>query len=177
MDSRRVRFTAAPAGVFPVCCRPRGPVAVWRMIRFAWPTRGPGWTGRRSTYERRDMGGLQTHRCLAIWSFIASKQSKNASRRCWPGRRRFPEDPQPGGTRRGMSVAGRNIEALVDRAAPLSEYAWKFRYPGESDEPSAHDADEALAVASRGPCLGRGSARARGSRSTRGGQETHAEDS
>jgi len=36
---------------------------------------------------------------------------------------------------------------LTAQAAPLTEYAWKFRYPGESDEPRAQEAEEALAAA------------------------------
>ena len=39
------------------------------------------------------------------------------------------------------------IEPLVDRAVPLTAYAWKFRYPGELEEPSVVEAEEALAVA------------------------------
>jgi HEPN domain-containing protein len=36
---------------------------------------------------------------------------------------------------------------VADQAAPLSEYAWKFRYPGETDEPDRAEAEEALAAA------------------------------
>ncbi len=36
---------------------------------------------------------------------------------------------------------------LADEAAPLTEYAWRFRYPGESDEPVREEAEQALAVA------------------------------
>lgn len=39
------------------------------------------------------------------------------------------------------------LRALVDRAVPLTEYAWKFRYPGEPEEPSQEEAEEALAIA------------------------------
>jgi len=39
------------------------------------------------------------------------------------------------------------LEALLQRAAVLTEYAWKFRYPGEPEEPTALEADEALALA------------------------------
>jgi HEPN domain-containing protein len=39
------------------------------------------------------------------------------------------------------------LRALVDRAAPLTEYAWRFRYPGEPEEPSREEAEEALAIA------------------------------
>lgn len=36
---------------------------------------------------------------------------------------------------------------LVDQAVPLTEYAWRFRYPGESDEPTREEAEPALATA------------------------------
>lgn len=38
---------------------------------------------------------------------------------------------------------------VVEDAAPLTEYAWKFRYPGEQSEPPPDEADEALAIARR----------------------------
>ncbi len=37
--------------------------------------------------------------------------------------------------------------SLIDRAVPLTEYAWKFRYPGDPDEPSREEAQEALDTA------------------------------
>ncbi len=39
------------------------------------------------------------------------------------------------------------LGAIVDRAAPLTEYAWRFRYPGEPNEPSQEEAVEALSTA------------------------------
>mgnify|MGYP001596119713 CR=1 FL=1 len=39
------------------------------------------------------------------------------------------------------------LRPLIDRAAPLTEYAWKYRYPGEPDEPTPDEAKDALAVA------------------------------
>jgi len=39
------------------------------------------------------------------------------------------------------------LKELVDRAAPLTEYAWKFRYPGEVTAASASEAEQALALA------------------------------
>jgi HEPN domain-containing protein len=36
---------------------------------------------------------------------------------------------------------------VADEAAPLTEYAWKFRYPGETDEPDCAEAEAALAAA------------------------------
>ena len=40
-----------------------------------------------------------------------------------------------------------SLQTMSDQAAPLTEYAWKFRYPGESDEPTWEEAEEALAIA------------------------------
>jgi HEPN domain-containing protein len=39
------------------------------------------------------------------------------------------------------------LQDFVDRAVPLTEYAWKFRYPGEPQEPSLEEAEEALVIA------------------------------
>jgi HEPN domain-containing protein len=39
------------------------------------------------------------------------------------------------------------LRVAVDRAVPLSEYAWKFRYPGAPYEPTAEEAQEAIAIA------------------------------
>jgi hypothetical protein len=39
------------------------------------------------------------------------------------------------------------LHDFVDRAVPLAEYAWKFRYPGEPQEPSLDEAEEALVIA------------------------------
>ena len=39
------------------------------------------------------------------------------------------------------------LESVLRRAAPLTEYAWRFRYPGDLDEPSVEEAREALAIA------------------------------
>ncbi len=39
------------------------------------------------------------------------------------------------------------LEHLARRAAPLTEYAWRFRYPGEPEEPSVGEANEAFAIA------------------------------
>lgn len=38
---------------------------------------------------------------------------------------------------------------LVDEAAPLTEYGWKFRYPGEASEATRAEAEAALATAGR----------------------------
>lgn len=39
------------------------------------------------------------------------------------------------------------LRALIDCAVPLTEYAWKFRYPGDPDEPSFDEVKEALQIA------------------------------
>ena len=39
------------------------------------------------------------------------------------------------------------LGVLVDEAAPLTEYAWRFRDPGEFRDPGREEAEQALAVA------------------------------
>lgn len=41
------------------------------------------------------------------------------------------------------------IEALVDEAIPLTEYAWVFRYPGAPPTPEVSEGDAALDIALR----------------------------
>jgi hypothetical protein len=36
------------------------------------------------------------------------------------------------------------LENVLKRAAPLTEYAWKFRYPGDASEPPRAEADAAV---------------------------------
>lgn len=39
------------------------------------------------------------------------------------------------------------LESILRRVAPLTEYAWKFRYPGDPEEPDIVEADQALNLA------------------------------
>jgi len=39
------------------------------------------------------------------------------------------------------------LRPMVGEAVPLTQYAWKFRYPGEPGEPSPEEAESALATA------------------------------
>lgn len=41
------------------------------------------------------------------------------------------------------------LEALLRASAPLTEYAWRFRYPGEVFEPDRQEVEDALELASR----------------------------
>jgi HEPN domain-containing protein len=50
---------------------------------------------------------------------------------------------------RQCAVLRPDLEPLLRAAAPLTEYAWKFRYPGEVEEPALEEADAALAIARR----------------------------
>lgn len=40
-----------------------------------------------------------------------------------------------------------SLEPLLRRAAELTDYAWKFRYPGEPEEPPREEAEQALTLA------------------------------
>ncbi|GIX48159.1 MAG: DNA-binding protein [Candidatus Tectimicrobiota bacterium] len=50
-----------------------------------------------------------------------------------------------------LGEACRQIDAtlrpVVDRVVPLTAYAWKYRYPGDPEEPSKAEAEAALATA------------------------------
>ncbi len=46
----------------------------------------------------------------------------------------------------GCAAIDPTLEPLLHRAAPLTDYAWKHRYPGE-EEPPQSEAQSALAVA------------------------------
>ncbi len=49
----------------------------------------------------------------------------------------------------GQQCAGidSSLESLFMLAASLTQYAWKFRYPGEPKEPSVEEAEQAIALA------------------------------
>ena len=40
-----------------------------------------------------------------------------------------------------------SLEAALRPAASLTQYAWKYRYPGDADEPAPEEAEEALVLA------------------------------
>ena len=54
----------------------------------------------------------------------------------------MPHDPA-----RVAEVRAWLARGVVDRAVPLTEYAWRFRYPGEDDAPTDDEAEDALATA------------------------------
>jgi HEPN domain-containing protein len=39
------------------------------------------------------------------------------------------------------------LKEIVDRAVPLTEYAWKFRYPGQPQSPSLKETEAAVTLA------------------------------
>lgn len=41
------------------------------------------------------------------------------------------------------------LQTVVDPAVPLTEYAWVFRYPGDSPKPTVQEAGEAFLTAKR----------------------------
>jgi HEPN domain-containing protein len=42
-----------------------------------------------------------------------------------------------------------SLEPLLRESAPLTEYAWRFRYPGEPFEPERQEVEDALELAAR----------------------------
>lgn len=51
----------------------------------------------------------------------------------------------------GMQCAdvAADLESLLRSAAPLTEYAWKYRYPGEVDSPTRQQTEESIEIADR----------------------------
>ena len=45
------------------------------------------------------------------------------------------------------TIVDPTLASVAREAEPLSQYAWEFRYPGESDDPTANQAKEALRLA------------------------------
>lgn len=39
------------------------------------------------------------------------------------------------------------LSEILDRAVPLTEYAWAYRYPGAPEEPSTEEAGDAIQIA------------------------------
>ncbi len=50
---------------------------------------------------------------------------------------------------RACTAIDPTLTALVDAAAPLTEFAWKFRYPGDVGEPTREEAEREIEVARR----------------------------
>ena len=52
---------------------------------------------------------------------------------------------------RGMECVALDseLEVLLRSAAPLTEYAWKYRYPGDSEEPTRQQTEDSLQIANR----------------------------
>ena len=40
-----------------------------------------------------------------------------------------------------------NLKDVIDRAVPLTRYAWEFRYPGEPEKPLQEEAETAISLA------------------------------
>jgi HEPN domain-containing protein len=51
------------------------------------------------------------------------------------------------GLGRQCAQIDRGLAPFGERAARLTDYAWKYRYPGEPEEPSREEAESALALA------------------------------
>lgn len=50
---------------------------------------------------------------------------------------------------RACAAIDASLTALVDEAAPLTEFAWKFRYPGDAGEPTREEAQREIEIAKR----------------------------
>lgn len=76
-------------------------------------------------------------------------------KRSWPSRRRCSTrlysiaNKQPKRFGEQCLSIDSSLREAVNQAVPLSEYAWKFRYPGDPYEPTPEEVVEALSTARR----------------------------
>ncbi|MCK6485824.1 MAG: HEPN domain-containing protein [Phycisphaerae bacterium] len=47
----------------------------------------------------------------------------------------------------GCTAIDATLDTLFGRAAVLTEYGWRYRYPGEPDEPTLDETEEAIQLA------------------------------
>jgi HEPN domain-containing protein len=40
-----------------------------------------------------------------------------------------------------------SLRTLIDHVVPLTEYAWRYRYPGDPEQPDPEEVDEAIGIA------------------------------
>lgn len=59
-----------------------------------------------------------------------------------------------------------SLESLLRRVAPLTEYAWRFRYPGEPEAPTLEEANGAFQLLGSARSSSRGRARCSSGRTT-----------
>ena len=64
----------------------------------------------------------------------------------WHGRR-FRKTHDLGELGQRCAEIDPTLEPLLRQAAPLTEYAWRFRYPGEPEAPTRREADAAIELA------------------------------
>jgi HEPN domain len=85
--------------------------------------------------------------CSARRSFIASRLLKKRSKDSWRGTilPSARHDLEESGE--ACITIDATLRETIERAIPLTEYAWKFRYPGEPEEPTREEAEEGLAAA------------------------------
>jgi hypothetical protein len=88
---------------------------------------------RRATSGRRSTSFKRSHRCWTTSCSIPSRLQRSDR----PFRKTHSLE-EIGEQSLALDPA---LRPIIDEAVPLTEYAWKFRYPGEMEEPSRTEAE------------------------------------
>jgi HEPN domain-containing protein len=109
-----------------------------------------GWLAKAATDLRaadHDMSAPE----LALWGDVAFHAQQAAEKAlkallAWHDRP-FRKTHSLEELGRACAAIAPELSSAIDAAVPLTAYAWKFRYPGDADEPTQDEAARALAVA------------------------------
>lgn len=118
------------------------------MTRPAWPKPGAGSSGLRATSGRPSTSFARHRRYWTTSSFHCQQAADKSLKGfvTWHDRP-FCKTHSIEELGEQCLQVDPTLKVLIDRAVPLTEYAWKFRYPGEPEEPSSQETEEALATA------------------------------
>lgn len=117
------------------------------MIRSLSPRRGRGSSGLSATWPQRPMS-LRRNPFVEDIVFHAQQAVEKSLKAflAWHGRA-FRKTHSLEELGEQCLEIEPDLETIVARAVPLTDYAWKFRYPGEPEAPTREEAEGALATA------------------------------
>ena len=122
--------------------------ALWRLIPNWWPRRGHSSSKRSTISAPLKHWRPLLRRWLTRPSSTANRPAEKAIKGfpAWHGRS-FRKTHNLEEVGEQCLAIDPTLRAAIDRAVPLSEYAWKFRYPGEPSRPGPDEVAEAFAAA------------------------------
>jgi len=118
------------------------------MISRWLPKPVPGCPTQSGIWQRQTSSLRLIHRSWRDITFHAQQAVEKTLKGflCWHGRT-FRKTHNLIELGQSCAEIDGTLESLLRRAAPLTEYAWKFRYPGEYSEPIRGEATDVLNLA------------------------------